>query len=225
MAPQIGMPGVQGGNLSQHRVTVPGVQDAIYGPLYDAAAYALGGQLQLNFFATPIGQGATSAPGATGAKTEADTNMTNAGLLPAGNRFYCTGLEFEFFPGSNIADTDVLASTGFFVKDVYAVMKSAWVRFRIQNRDYVLDGPLINFPPCGRLAGWAAVSSVVDATDMIEIDYATAAGAPYSIVPVFIQSNQAFSVQVNWPAAVALPSGIAGRIFCRLRGQLIRDAQ
>lgn len=223
MAPQIGMPGVQGGNLSQHRVTVPGVQDAIYYPLYDAAPYAAAGQLQINFFATPIGQGATSAPGATGAKTEADTNMTNAGLLPAGNRFYCTGIEFLFFPDAAIGGTGAIAATGAFTNDVYLAGKSAWVRFRIQNRDYVLDGPLLNFPPSARLAGFAGVASVVTAATMIQTNYASWAGHPYNIVPVFIQSNQAFSVQVNWPALVAIST--TARLFCRLRGQLIRDAQ
>jgi hypothetical protein len=219
----VGMPNVTGQGLAAHRVTVPGVQDAIYNPLYDAVSYATTGILQANFFSTPIGQGTTSAPAATGAKTEADTNMTNAGLLPAGNRFYCTGIEFLIFPSAPMGETAVLANTGAFWNDVYALAKSGWVRFRIQNRDYVLDAPLINFPPQARLAGVSAVATVATATTMIEVNYATLAGAPYNIVPVFIQSNQAFSVQVNWPALVTVSATV--RLFCRLRGQLIRDAQ
>jgi hypothetical protein len=215
-------------DLSSHRVTVPGMQDAIYAPLYDSATYAAAGQQQLTFFALPIGQGTTSAPGATGAKTEADTNLTNAGLLPKGNRFYCTGLEFQFYPGNNPgfgATAD--AQLGRNWNDVYAVAKSGWIRFRIQNRDYILDGPLINFPPVVRLAGAASVTSTLTAGAATagEIDYASFAGMPYNIVPVFIESNQAFTVQLNWPAAVALPSTVAGRIFVRLRGRLVRDAQ
>lgn len=214
--------------LAAHRVTVPGAQDEIYAPLYDSASYPAAGQTQLTFFALPIGQGTTSAPGATGTKTEADTNLTNAGLLPKGNRFFCTGIEFLFFPGSNpgrgaAADANV----GFNWNDTYAVAKSGWVRFRIQNRDYILDGPLQNFPPVTRLAGVASVTSTLTAgaSTLDQIDYASFAGMPYNIVPVYIESNQAFTVQVNWPAAVALPSAAAGRIFCRLRGRLIRDAQ
>lgn len=225
MNQNVGMPAVSAAGLAAHRVTVPGQQDAIYYPLYDAAAYAAAGQLQLNFFANPIGQGTTSAPGATGGKTEADTNMTNSGLLPAGNKFYCTGLEFLFFPGVTPGNTGALAAAGLFWNDVYAVAKSGWVRFRIQNRDYVLDAPLINFPPSARLAGVSAIASVATATTQVEAEYASIAGVPYHIVPTYIVSNQAFSVQVNWPALVALPSTVAGRIFCRLRGQLIRDAQ
>lgn len=219
----VGMPNVTGAGLAAHRVTVPGVQDAVYYPLYDSISYGTAGILQANFFSTPIGQGTTSAPGATGAKTEADTNMTNAGLLPAGNRFYCTGIEFQIFPGAPVGETGAIAATGAFWNDLYALAKSGWVRFRIQNRDYVLDAPLINFPPAARLAGVSAVASVVTATTQIEVNYASVAGVPYNIVPVFIQSNQSFAVQVNWPALVTVTA--TTRIFCRLRGQLIRDAQ
>jgi hypothetical protein len=212
-------------NIADHRVTVPGQQDEIYSPLYDSVNYAAAGQTQLTFFALPIGQGTTSAPGATGTKTEADTNLTNAGLLPKGNAFYCTGIELNFIPGTLPGNTGVLANTGFNTNDVNAVARSGWLRFRIQNRDYALDGPLGVFPPLNRLAVSSTPASVVTATTIVQVDYAAFAGAPYNIVPVWIESNQAFTVQLNWPALVPLPSGAVGRIFCRLRGRLIRDAQ
>lgn len=222
----VGLPTINRGNLAGHRATVPGVQDEVYMPLYDSAAYAAAGQTSLNFFTTPIGQGATTAPGALGVKTEADTNMTNAGLLPKGNSFYCTGLEFSFIPFNLPGNTGALAITGQNTNDVYAVARSGWVRFRIQNRDYVLDGPLGVFPPLNRLAVASTPASVVTATTIVQTDYAAFAGAPYNIVPVWIESNQSFSVQVFWPAVVALPSTTnPARIFCRLRGRLIRDAQ
>ena len=216
------------GDLAAHVASLPGSQDEIYSPLYDSAVYAAAGQLQLTFFALPIGQGTTSAPGATGTKTENDTNLTNAGLLPKGNRFYCTGLEFLFFPGNNPgfgATAD--AQLGRNWNDVFAVAKGGWVRLRIQNRDYILDGPIQNFPPVTRLAGVGSVTSTLTAGAATagEIDYASIAGMPYNLVPVYIESNQAFTVQLNWGAAIALPSNVAGRIFCRLRGRLIRDAQ
>lgn len=225
---QIGLPNVSNKLMSSHLATVPGVQDAIYAPLYDSATYAAAGQLQLTFFTQPIGQGTTTAPGATGAKTEADTNLTNAGLLPLGNSFYMTGIEFQFYPGSSPgfgAGAD--ANLGRNWNDVYAVAKSGWARFRVQNRDYILDGPLINFPPVTRLAGAFSVTSTLTAgaATAAEIDYATFAGAPYNIVPITLQSNQSFILQLNWPALVALPSTVAGRIFARLRGRLIRAAQ
>jgi hypothetical protein len=215
-------------DLASHRVSIPGTQDEIYAPLYDSQTYPAAGSTQLVFFALPIGQGTTTAPGATGTKTEADTNLSNAGLLPKGNRFYCTGVEVAIYPGNNPgfgATAD--AQLGRNWNDIYAITKSGWMRFRIQNRDYIIDGPLINFPPPVRLAGAASVTSTLTAGAATagEIDYATAAGMPYNIVPVYIESNQAFTVQLNWPAAVATPSTVAARVFVRLRGRLIRDAQ
>ena len=224
----VGLPRITAAQLAAHRTTVPGQSDEIYAPLYDSVVYPAAGTNQLTFFALPVGQGATSAPGAAGTKTEADTNLTNASLLPAGNRFYCTGIEFQFLPGilpgtGPAAD----ANAGQFWNDVWAFNKAGWVKFRIQNRDYIIDGPLMNFPPVARLAGVASITSTLTtgAATMDQIAYASAAGAPYHIVPTYITSNQAFTVQVNYPALVPLPSTTAARVFCRLRGRLIRDAQ
>lgn len=214
--------------LAQHMARVPGTQDEIYAPLYDSATYAAAGQQQLTFFATPLGQGTTTAPGATGPKTENDTNMSNAGLLPLGNRFYMTGIEVALFPGINpgvgaAADS----TTGNFWNDIYAVAKSGWMRFRIQNRDYILDGPIGNFPSVTRLAGVAAITSTLTAgaSTKDEVSYASFAGMPYNLVPMFIESNQSFTCTLNWSSVVALPSAAAARVFIRLRGRLIRDAQ
>lgn len=220
-----GLPRISRGDLASHRATIPGTQDEIYSPLYDSIAYPAAGLLQANFFSLPIGQGTTSAPGATGAKTEADTNLTNAGLLPKGNRFYCTGVELNFIPGSLPGNTGALATTGQNVNDVNALARAGWLRFRIQNRDYILDGPLGLFPPMNRLAVASTPASVVTATTIVQTDYAAFGGAPYNIVPVYIESNQSFAIQLNFPALVPLPSTVAGRLFCRLRGRLIRDAQ
>jgi len=218
-------------NLGDHVATVAGKKDEIYAPLYDFNTYAAAGQTQLNFFALPIGQGTTTAPGATGNKTEADTNLTNAGLLPRDNSFYCTGIEVVFFPGAastfgpgggGLAD----AVIGRFWNDVYAAGKSGWLRFRIAGRDYIVDGPIMNFPSTQGLGGVAACATNLTAgAATAEIEYARFVGQAYTMVPVWIVPNQSFSVQMNWPAAVALPSTVAARIGVRLRGRFIRSAQ
>jgi hypothetical protein len=227
MARATGLTRITQGDLARHVTTLP-QKDEIFYPLYDSATYLAAGQLQMNFFQAPLGQGTTTAPGATGAKTEADTNMTNAGMLPEGNTFYCTGIEFQFYPGiSPGRGAEADAQLGMFWNDVYAAMKGGFVKFRIQNRDYVLDGPLGNFPPSNRLAGVASVTSTLTAgaSTAGEVAYAAAAGHAYEIVPVYIKSSQNFLVQINWPALVALPSTTAARIFCRLNGRMIRNAQ
>lgn len=229
------MPGLQRitrQNLAQHIARVPGQDDEVYNPLYDSANYAAAGQLTLNFFQNPIGQGTTTAPGATLGKTEADTNMTNAGLLPAFTKFYCTGLEVQVYPGAastfgpgrgGVADN----TAGQFWNDVYAIGKSGWLRFRVGQRDYVLDGPLINFPSTAGLGGVAALATNTTAAASLlsDVSYARFVGQAYTIVPIYIESSQNFLVQMNWPAVVATPSTVAARIFVRLRGRLIRVAQ
>jgi hypothetical protein len=224
-----GLTSITQASLAQHQARIPTTQDEIYSPLYDSVVYPAAGTTQLNLFALPIGQGVTSAPGGAGAKTENDTNLSNAGLLPLGNQFYCTGLEIHFFPGVSpgTGPTADALFIGQFWNDVYAFAKSGWLRFRIQNRDYVLDAPMINFPPITRLAGVATATSTLTAgaATLDQIQYACVAGMPYNLVPVWIESNQSFTLSLNWITAVALPSTVAARIFVRLRGRLIRNAQ
>jgi len=219
------------GELVAHRTTVPNTQDAVFNPLYDYQPYVAAGQLVLNFFQVPIGQGATSHPGGAGPKTEADTNMTNAGMLAKGNRFLCIGIEVEFYPGSvpgfNVALALSAAELARNWDDVYVVSRSGSVRFRIQNRDYVLDAPIGKFPSSTRLCGTAALSdNAATATSLVnQIEYASMCGAAYNIVPTYIEATQAFGVQLVWPNLIALPSAVIGRIGVRLIGDLIRDAQ
>jgi hypothetical protein len=224
-----GLTSITQASLAAHQARLPSTQDEIYNPQYDSAVYPAAGTTQLNFFALPIGQGVTSAPGGAGAKTENDTNLTNAGLLPLGNQFYCTGVEIQFFPGV-IPGTGPTADATFigqFWNDLYAFAKSGWLRFRIQNRDYILDAPMLNFPSTKRLAGVATATSTLTAgaATLDQIQYATLAGIPYNIVPVWIESNQSFQLSLNWIAAVPLPSTVAARIFVRLIGRLVRNAQ
>lgn len=221
-----GRPILNVGQIEAHKASL-GSLDSIWNPLYDYQNYPTTGQLSLTFFSSPIGQGTTSAPGASGTKTEADTNMQNAGLLARGNRFYLRGIEVLFYPGGAVGSGNVAAAAaGQNWRDVYGVMKSAWLKLTIQNRDYILDGPLGVFPPTFRLSGAAAMSANTTAgadTTLWQVDYAAAAGMPYQLVPMFIEENQFFSVKMQWPALVTVVN--AGRIGVRLLGELIRNAQ
>lgn len=224
----IGLPSVRKKQLRQHRTSLPNIQDQIYSPLYDSGTYTSGTTTSMQFFSVPRGQGTTTAPGATGTKSYADTNLQLAGQLALGNRFYCTGIEFQIFPGVNPGRGAVADSTaGNFTNDVYLLAKSAYLQFTIQNRDYLIDGPLLNFPPVNRLSGFAAAATnlTTGAATYSEVEYASISGAPYNIVPVYIEATQAFTLTVFWPAAVTLASAQNARIFCRLRGRLIRNAQ
>lgn len=209
------------------RSQLPG-EDESYAPLFDSATYTSGTTTLLSFFTTPKGQGTTTAPGATGPKTLADTNLQTAGSLPLGNQLLVTGIEFHIYPAVNPGRGGVAdATAGQFVNDMYLLLKAGVVLFTVSNRNYVEDGPLINFPPLNRMVGFAgaATSSTAAASLYSEIGYASAGGSPYALVPVLLSATQAFSVSVTFPAAVTLASATNPRVFCRLRGRFVRRVQ
>lgn len=221
----LGRPILTQDELNQHRTALAS-QDVIYAPLYDSANYASAGQTQIVLFTSPLGQGTTTAPGASGSKTLADTNMTAAGQLTKGNEFFMTGQELLFLPGESpetVGGANVVNGT---LNDVYAAGKSGVLTLQIgSNRQYIQDGPLMLFPPSARLAVQASIggTNTAGTQSISEAIYATWAGEPYAITPVYIEATQGFQEVIQWPAAVAITA--TARLFSRLRGYLIRNAQ
>ena len=220
----LGRPILTQQDLNQY-VTSLSTQDVIWAPLYDANSYPTAGVTQLSYFTAPLGQGTTSAPGATGTKTLADTNLNSAGQLTKGNEFLMTGQEMIYFPGQ-VPETASAALINGGVNDVYNIGKSGVITLQIQNRNYLQDGPLQLFPPTARLAVSAAIGGAVTTAGtqgLIEVAYAHWAGETYDITPVYIEATQGFSEIVQWPAAVT--AATTGRLYSRMRGYLVRNAQ
>jgi hypothetical protein len=225
--------------IQSHTVGVQGTQDVIWGPLYDALNYPSAGALQLTFFSQPQGQGTSSAPGAGAvAKTIFDTNMITNNQLSLGNEFYAIGSESLFFPGVNNSTSTTAAFglepggfvaaatlTGAFFNDVYNVGNGGIKVLTVgTDRKYIQDGPLNLFPPATRLAGVAALAFGDTSTSVAQIQYAVWSGEPYTLVPIYIQSTQQFTLQVNFAALIPTPSGQPARLIERFRGYLIRQA-
>ncbi len=225
----LGRPTLTASQLQAHVTAVGNISDVIYSPTYDSNTYVgTTGHLSLNFFALPLGQGTTSAPGASGTKTLADTNLTSAGQFTKGNDYFMTGQEILFYPGELPGVVESQTVTGNFVNDVWTVGKSGVLTLTIgSNRTYLQDGPLAMFPPLTRFSVDAALASGGNTATvgLNEISYACFSGQPYTITPVYIEATQGFQEQITWPAAVALPSGNNARIISRLQGYLIRNAQ
>lgn len=203
-------------------------QDIIWNPLYDSNTYSgSAGQLQLTYYALPQGQGTTTAPGATGAKTIADTNLQSASQLTLGNAFYMTGQEILFYPGENPEGNQAVAAVNNFLNDTYVFSKNGTLTLTVgSNRIYLQDGPLAMFPPATRIAMAAALAGwATTAFSGVEISYGVMAGEVYSIVPIYLQANLQFNETLTWQAAQALPSANNARVFLRMRGYLNRNAQ
>lgn len=223
--------------LQSYIVGVAGQQDVIWDPIYDAVAYPAAGSLSLQFYATGPGAGTSSAPGAGAVgKTIFDTNLTVNNQLTSGNAFLAVGSESLFFPGVNNSVTPTTAfavepgrsnvptTIGIFVNDVYNVGNGGQKVFQVgTDRPYITDGPLNVFPPATRLAVAAAIAGGTT-TAGNEIAYAAWSGELYSVAPIFIQSNQSFTMVVTFAGLIPTPSGQIGRLMDRLRGYLIRQA-
>ena len=192
-------------------------KEGIIQPIYDYQPYAAIGQTSLIFFQVPNGQGG---------KTLADTNMTSAGQLPAPKSFLIQAIEIKFWSGV-VPGTFGAQAAANYVNDVNAVLKSGHFQLFIGSKPYLDEAPIDVFPPTTRMCVDGALSdmSTTGADMQSMIQYASGCGRTYTMSPLFLPSNQNFSVTLNWPTAVALPSNVAGRIGVRLLGTLYRDSQ
>ncbi len=232
-----GRPVLNASALAQHAVGVAGQQDVIWNPLYDSISYPSAGQLLFSFFSNPIGQGTSSTPGAGAVvKSLYDTNLQIGNQLTSGNEFYAIGSESLFFPGvSNAAlplkvqpgTTNAVAtptSVGQFINDVWSVGNGGVKKLTVgTDRIYIQDGPLNMFPPATRLAAVAA-ESIGSVTTGCEVTYAAWSGELYTIVPIYIQSNQNWTLVVTFNTLIPTVSTQIGRLQERLRGYLVRQA-
>ena len=205
-------------DLTKYRVNRPGQLEVLRQSLYDFQVYAAAGQLQLSFFQVPVGQAG---------KTEADTNMSLAGQLPAGQQFLTQSIEIYFFPGTILPGIGPIADVvDGFVNDVWAVYKGGWLKFDVGSKTYLQEAPLMRFPPKTRLDGWTgeATSLTAGAATLTRTSYAVAVGRPYPIDPyILLESTQNFKVDLKWPALVPVTN--AGRVGVVLDGLLIRNSQ
>jgi hypothetical protein len=222
-----------------YSVNRPGQWERVRQALYDTTIYATAGATSLNFFATPVGQGLSAAPGnANGTKTLADTNMTLAGQVPAGQNYLVETIEVDFRPGSvSTANTFTLvnpivfnaaASSGTVfgaVSDVAAIYTTGFLNFSVGSKNYLTEGPMNKFPPQQRLSVQGAVASTSATVGQTAITLARAEGRPYHVDPIRLENGQNFSVTCNWPVAVATPSGFNGALRVSLDGYLFRASQ
>lgn len=192
--------------------------------LYDFQSYPTAGATSFTFFQQPQGQNS---------KTLADTNMELAGALPAPKYFLVESIEVYVFPGVSpvtLGSASALVATNF-ANDMYALLKAGWLNFFIGSKSYLNEAPIGRFPPkSGKLeCAFAAGSSIyaaAAATPSVQMDYARWDGRPYFINPqIMLAPTQNFNVALNFPTAVATPSGQNARIGVVLDGLQYRLSQ
>lgn len=226
-------------DLDKYDVNAPGAIEKVRARLYDYLVYPTAGATQFTFFANPVGQGLSSSPGnANAAKTLADTNMQLAGQLPAPQAMIVESIEVIFFPGKvSTANTFTPQEPAEFggnaantvdagISDVNAIGVGGFLNFYIGSKSYLTDAPIGCFPPKTALNLDAAIAAVSGANGAVTIGAARWTGRPYYLEPpITLRATQNFNVTLNWPVAIATPSGFNGRIGVILDGVLFRKAQ
>lgn len=219
---------------------VIGKIEVIEQELYDRIVYPLAGLAQFVFFSTPQGAGFSSESGlaAAGAKTEADTNMTQNGQLPSPQAFWIDNLQIDFDPGSittaNLYTTinpttapaaaAITAATS--VQDKNLVLNAGWLQLKIGEKEYYKNGPLSYFPPrvqkrVDASHGNADTTTHNDVTTALLWIY----GDLRTLDPgLGIATGVNFRVAVNFPVLQAMVTN-NGRLKCQLGGWLFRAAQ
>lgn len=197
--------------------------ECITQPLYDILAYPAVGQLAFSFFQVPV----------SGTKTRASTNMQLAGQLPAPQKFLCSGISIEFLSGlppvaGPQADTGISN-----INDYYAVMSNlagvnGWLHFEIGSKGYLDVAPLMQLPARSHINGAmaAATNLTTGAATQTLGSFGFNDGDVFKPVPLLLEAGQNFSVTVNFPALVALPSSNThSQLACYLSGSLYRSPQ
>lgn len=225
--------------LSKYSVNRAGIE-GLRQSLYDHLLYPTAGINQLNFFQNPSGAGIATALGAAvgSAKTIADTNMDSPGMLPAGKSFLITSVEVCYYAGlSAAANTFLPALPSVFaavaaaavagqINDVATFYLSGSLRLFIGSKAALEEAPLLRFPPKTQLTFDSAMASNSATTAEIAAVSGKVSGRPYIMEPpIYLENNQNFVVQLNWPAVVATPSGFNARVGVILDGYTYRNSQ
>lgn len=209
--------------------------------LYDHLLYATAGQTQFNFFSQQRGSGFTTALGGVAGtpKSIADTNLDVQGMLPSGKAFCATSVEVTFYAGSvSTANTYTPASPVLFnstaaaavaaaVADVNSFYQSGSLQFYIATKVVLEEAPLMRFPPkCFlNLDAAIALAGTNGQPEAFGVASVKASGRPYMLEPpIYIEPNVNFVCALNFPAAVATPSGFNARVGVILDGYLYRLA-
>jgi len=227
-------------DFAARRATNPDQSEVVRQRFYDYQLYPTAGTTQLTFFALPQGQGLTTAPGATAgtAKTVYDTNLVVASTLPSGSAFMIESVEVIFQAGSvSTANTFTMAVPSLFnataaaavtkqLDDTITFYNSGKLRLNILQKDYLVETPLFAFPPKQQYRLDGAIASNSATTAEVGFVNMRIEGRPYYLEPtISLQPAVNFNVFLEWPGAVATPSGFNARVGVILDGYFMRASQ
>lgn len=202
-------------SLRAFRTNKPGALEANGASLYDSATYLAAGHTQLNFFQNPVG---------SSGKTFEDTNMELSGALAQPKSFVIQGIELHVFSSLNHATLGAPAAQEQ-INDVIDLGKTGWLDLFIGTKSYLIDAPLVKFPPTSGVKVDAAMSDATTAGAALNnrIAIAQFGGKPYEVSPpIVIDPQQNFKLSLNWGTVVPVSANM--RIVVSLKGIMYRQA-
>ena len=226
-------------DFNRYRVTNPDSSEVIRQRLYDFALYPAAGTPEINFFSLPIGQGFATAPGSVAGspKTESDTNLQSANMLPSGMQFKIETIEVVFQPGSSSAANTFVTQQPIFtgvtegtveantVRDSFMFYNSGLLELNILQKNYLREPRLLSFPPKAAARLDVAVATATASADLVAGLYVPE-GRPYYVEPeITLKPAENFGIKLKWPAALPMPSTFNGRVGVILDGYMMRAAQ
>jgi hypothetical protein len=185
------------------RAAPAGYVRALRNPLYDTDNILAAPTTQIRLYQVPIGQLNASAV----RKTEADTNLNQAGQLANPQMFDLHGFQLEVAIGTVIADHILLYTRGVF-------------EFSFGTQRIWLQLPLSRIPQgtaiYGVGSGAAASPNLFNGAPSVREYYPFVQpdGAPYPI-----KATETFQVRLFWPSAAISPSAVT-LLRCYMIGTL-----
>ena len=198
--------------------------------LYDSFPYPAAGIPSVAMFQVP--QGAGTGFGGS-AKVMSDTNMTNPGMLSAGTMQLVTSIELEFQPTTPTVAAQLPAAYGAaaaaqIINDAYIFWRSGNLIFRILQKNYIQEAPLMRFPSTDDFSLQAAFSdaSTAAVNQQSRAAFGSSYGQPYILSPnnLLIPQMTNFQVTLAWPEGLQ-PITNPARVFCHLNGMTARLVQ
>lgn len=212
--------------LAQYSSEIAGLNEARRWALYDrltwAAAAVVSGTYK--FFSVPLGQGAVP-------KTLLDTNLRQASMLPARQALevWDIGLHVKM---TVVSDDDKVSELNDLWENYNAIIHGAFLELKNAQKVEVELAPIAKLPPGIGADGFAwGGTNITAAADTGGGAAMFTNGSPnraalwnLAPLPIVLLPQRTFEVDLTFPAAITLPTGVGMYIWCYLDGVLHRSA-
>jgi hypothetical protein len=203
-------------NITMSRPAGAALLRKLTNPLYDTTILENAAAVNaLQFFRLPIG---VNMPVTAVAKTEADTNLTQAGQLGTPQMFDLEGFNFEFM---QVDPTDVANN----IADLLAVYEEGLFSFFFGQQRPWLEIPVSQIPTGIYLTGTMGFGDTAASDEAMFIGQGQSSCASvYNFTvgkkAIRLHSAEPFNAEVNWPNGAITPAGADQRIRTYMVGSL-----